>query len=222
MSSDEPEGRAVTNPIDLMQFWDRPVPPDDVDELMESWRSDPQFVHHQFSWESAHDYVADHFDARMTGVFEACAVPAMQADVFRLCWLLVNGGIYIDADQGNRGRNERFVDTAWRGHLFFRNPDTPTIVNGVLSFFAPADPLVAHWLEQTAANIERRMAGGVWAVSGPGVISKIYTDLGRDHPLFHGVRIHGVLALRDTIYFPDPEYKNGPRHWTRAEGSIYR
>lgn len=208
--------------LDLMQYWDAPEPPADVDELMETWRSDPQFTHHRYCWESAHDFVEDHFDGRMTSIFEACAVPAMQADLFRLCWLLVQGGIYIDADQGNRGNNERFTDTSARGHLFFRNPDVPTISNNVLAFFQADDPLVAHWLEEVAGNIERRMDGGVWTVTGPGVVSRIFAAHGRHHPLFAGIRIHGLLALRDAFYYPDPEYKSLPGHWKNLKGSIYR
>ena len=89
---------------------------------MKTWSSDPQFDYHRYCWDSAHSFISEHFDRRTLMVFESCAVPAMQCDVFRLCWLFEVGGIYIDADQGNRGRNEGFTDTSVRGHLYFRKP----------------------------------------------------------------------------------------------------
>ncbi len=106
MSSPLPDFTSSVEALALMQYWDTPTAPDQVEELMKTWSSDPQFDHHRYCWDSAHSFVGDRFDRRTLMVFETCAVPAMQCDVFRLCWLFEVGGIYIDADQGNRGRNE--------------------------------------------------------------------------------------------------------------------
>lgn len=205
-----------------MQFWDTPSAPPDVEELMESWRTDPQFVYHRHSADSAYAFVQDHFDRRTLAVFESCAVPAMQSDVFRLCWLYEHGGIYIDADQGNRGRNEAFTDTTARGHLFFRNPAKGIIVNGLMSFFGRQDPLVGAALERVSITVERRWGDSVWRATGPGVISKLFAEVGRDHPLFANVRIHGVLDLAHAMKFVRCDYKASPKHWQNFGGSLYQ
>jgi mannosyltransferase OCH1-like enzyme len=205
-----------------MQFWDAPQAPPDVEELMASWRMDPQFAYQRFFWESAHAFIRDRLDRRTLAVFESCAVPAMQCDVFRLCWLFEEGGIYVDADQGNRGRNESFTDRTARGHLFFRNPGTGIICNGLMSFFNPRDPLVGTLLERVCANVRHRADDGVWAVSGPGVISGLLAEVGPNHALFQNVRIHGVIQLRHAMNFVRCEYKSSPTRWQNASDSMYR
>jgi mannosyltransferase OCH1-like enzyme len=206
----------------LMQFWDAPSGPSDVEELMASWRTDPHFVYHRYCWESAHAFIRNRFDHRMLAVFESCAVPAMQSDVFRLCWLFEEGGIYVDADQGNRRRNESFTDRTSRGHLFFRNPHTGIITNNLMSFFDRHDPLVGALLERVSGNVERQIDGAVWGVTGPGAISKLFAEVGPEHVLFENVRIHGVMELSHAMNFVRCDYKSSTTHWPNITGSIYR
>ena len=205
-----------------MQFWDAPHAPADVEELMASWRTDPHFDYHRHCWESAHAFIRDHFDLRTLAVFESCAVPAMQSDVFRLCWLFEEGGIYVDADQGNRGHNESFTDRTARAHLFFRDPHSGVICTGLMSFFDRHDPLVGALLERVSANVEHQIVNGIWEVTGPGVVSKLFGELGPEHPLFANVRIHGVIELRYAMNFVRCDYKSSTMHWQNVTGSIYR
>jgi mannosyltransferase OCH1-like enzyme len=224
-----------------MQFWDTPQAPPDVEELMASWRCDPQFIYHRYCWKSAHSFIRDRFDHRTLAVFEACAVPAMQSDVFRLCWLFEEGGVYVDADQGNRSRNETFTDRTARGHLF-RNvarhnnansrhtaqttpegdSDPVRICNGLMSFFERHDPLVGTLLEQVSANVERRIEGRVWRVTGPGLISTLFVKLGPHHPLFNNVRIHDAAERRHAVRIVQCDYTSSNTYWLNFTGSIYQ
>jgi mannosyltransferase OCH1-like enzyme len=240
MRAQPPHRQAPVGHTNLMQFWDAPHAPDDVEELMASWRADPSFVYHRYCWESARAFIQDHFDCRTLAVFESCAIPAMQSDVFRLCWLFEKGGVYVDSDQGNRGRNASFTDRTARGHLFrrpprpqphdgarvartalFRNPPV-VICNGLMSFFDRRDPLLGKLLDRVSGNVERRIRGGVWRVTGPGVISTLLLELGPDHGLFDNVCIHDIGELEHTILGVRCDYKSSARHWLNATGSIYR
>ena len=209
---------------------------------MASWRADPQFVYYRYCWESAHEFIRDRFDRRTLTIFEACAVPAMQSDVFRLCWLFEQGGIYVDADQGNRGRNESFTGREARGHLFRhpprRRPRDPgsavpvatpiqnsragIIQNCLMSFFDRHDPLVGASLERVCSNVERRIDDPIWRLSGPGVISGLFTELGSEHALFKDVHIHGVVELGRAMNFVRCDYKSSTTHWQNFTGPIYR
>jgi mannosyltransferase OCH1-like enzyme len=228
-----------TRRTDLMQFWDSRFAPPDVEDLIASWCTDPQFIHHRYDWESAYEFIRDRFDRRMVRVFESCAVPAMQCDVFRLCWLFEQSGVYVDADQGNRGNNERFTDRTARGHLFrsarplpqdaavqaaHRFPDLRqgVVCTGLMSFFNRRDPLVGALLERVAANIERRLDLGIWYLTGPGVLCQLLVELGPNHELFHGIRIHGVMDLAHAMKFVRCKYKQSNTHWQSARDSIYR
>jgi mannosyltransferase OCH1-like enzyme len=224
-----------------MQFWDAPDAPPDVEELMASWRADPQFVYHRYSWESAHQFIRDRFDRRTLAVFESCAVPAMQCDVFRLCWLFEEGGVYVDSDQGNRGRNGTFTDRSVRGHLFRKSqsrrppdrdgrspraisvnsPNKVIIINGLMTFFDRHDPLVSKLLDLVTTNIEHRVKGSVWRVTGPGVVSGLFLELGPDHALFSNLRIHDDIDRRDAVHIVRCDYKSSAKHWQNVTGSIY-
>ena len=208
--------------LHLMQFWDTAIAPRDVEDLMASWRNDPQFTYHRYCWESARAFIQDNFGLRELAVFDACRVPAMQADVFRLCWLFEHAGIYVDADQGNRGRNQSFTDRTCRGHLFFRDPQRGIICNGLMSFFDRRDPLVGTLLERVCRNVEDRIDDGIWHVTGPGVISELFAERGTHDGLFRNVHIHGVLELDNAMRFVRCGYKSGPSSWHNAVGSIYR
>jgi mannosyltransferase OCH1-like enzyme len=205
-----------------MQFWDTSIAPQDVEDLMTSWRTDPQFIYHRYCWESARTFIQDNFGLRILAVFDACGVPAMQADVFRLCWLFDQSGIYVDADQGNRGSNSSFTDRTSRGHLFFRDPARGIICNGLMSFFNRHDPLVGMLLERVCCNVEARLDDGVWHVTGPGVISKLFAERDMHDGLFRNVHIHGVLELCRAMRFVRCGYKSSQSSWQNVVGSIYR
>jgi hypothetical protein len=74
--------------------------PGDVEECIASWArwTTSGFTHCLFDERSAKAFIRDSLDARHERAFERCYHPAMQADYFRLCYLLVEGGFYVDAD----------------------------------------------------------------------------------------------------------------------------
>src|SRR5579864_424938 len=88
-------------PRTIVQFWhDLQQLPGDVEECIASWAhwTTSGFAHRLFDEGSATAFIGDSLDARHKHAFERCYHPAMQADYFRLCYLLVEGGFYVDAD----------------------------------------------------------------------------------------------------------------------------
>ena len=84
-----------------MQFWhDLRELPADVEECIASWAgwTTSGFAHRLFDERSAKVFIGGSLGARHKHAFERCYHPAMQADYFRLCYLFVEGGFYVDAD----------------------------------------------------------------------------------------------------------------------------
>ena len=54
--------------------------------------------HRLFDERSAKNFISSTLGARHERAFSSCYHPAMQADYFRLCYLFVEGGLYVDAD----------------------------------------------------------------------------------------------------------------------------
>lgn len=88
-------------PKKIVQFWHnlRELPKD-VEECMSSWTrwTTNGFSYCLFDERSAKEFIGGSLSARHEYAFERCYHPAMQADYFRLCYLFVEGGFYIDAD----------------------------------------------------------------------------------------------------------------------------
>ena len=96
---DRSEGRGIPNAI--VQFWHnlRQLPYD-VEECIDSWRrwETSGFTHRLFDEDAARVFIEASLGAEYESAFERCYHPAMQADYFRLCYLLAEGGLYVDAD----------------------------------------------------------------------------------------------------------------------------
>jgi hypothetical protein len=88
-------------PRTIVQFWhDLRQLPQDVEECIASWTcwESSGFTHRLFDEHAAKAFIRRALGARHECAFERCYHPAMQSDYFRLCYLLVEGGFYIDAD----------------------------------------------------------------------------------------------------------------------------
>lgn len=98
----EPTPRGASEiPRVVLQYWHSAKRiPDDVDRCMATWKSlqDASFDHLLFDDESARDFIQWNLGADHLAAFEQCAHPAMRCDLFRLCYLVAEGGFYVDAD----------------------------------------------------------------------------------------------------------------------------
>ena len=90
----------------IVQFWDDLARlPDDVRECIESWRrlEARGFEVRLFDTEGATELIASRLGPRHQRAFERCYHPAMRSDYFRLCYVLLEGGCYLDADDVHNG-----------------------------------------------------------------------------------------------------------------------
>jgi mannosyltransferase OCH1-like enzyme len=95
------DGYTQGTPRTIVQFWhDQRDLPEDIEACIGSWArwTLSGFTHRLYDEHSAREFIADAMGARHRQAFERCYHPAMQADYFRLCYLSVEGGFYVDAD----------------------------------------------------------------------------------------------------------------------------
>jgi mannosyltransferase OCH1-like enzyme len=88
-------------PRTLIQYWHDPANlPDDVLDCLASWHRlvDEGVEIRMFCDASAALYITERFGTRESKAFERCRHPAMRSDYFRMCFLLQEGGLYVDAD----------------------------------------------------------------------------------------------------------------------------
>lgn len=90
-----------TVPRTLIHYWHDPNDmPDDVRDCLASWDPlvDEGFEIVMFCDQSAATYIAGRYGARECEAFARCRHPAMRSDYLRMCYLLAQGGLYVDAD----------------------------------------------------------------------------------------------------------------------------
>lgn len=184
--------------------------PNEIDELMCTWRSASDFNHRLYDVEMAKSYIEKNIGARAHAAFLQCAVPAMQADFFRYCALYHEGGVYVDADTESSGDLSSLIAKEDRGLLMRRQT---RIANDFLFFRHPNDPVLKQVIEQAILNIRGRISNNVWLVTGPGIMTHMYNNESQK-PLFDGINIQDVRIIRETVRFRnDLEYKASEADW---------
>jgi hypothetical protein len=107
------QGELVPIPRKIVRFWHDPSDcPEDVRACLESWNilTDEGFEFRMFDDVSAASYIADVYGERECQAFTRCGHPAMRCDYLRMCFVLAEGGLYVDAD-------DVLLGDGWR-HLF--------------------------------------------------------------------------------------------------------
>jgi mannosyltransferase OCH1-like enzyme len=190
------------NPIPkaIVQFWHdlRQLPPD-INECITSWSrwASNGFAHRLFDEHSARAFICESLGARYESAFDRCYHPAMQADYFRLCYLLVEGGFYVDADDVCIGADIRWLFEDGRLKL---QPLCYDISSGTMvkpEMFLCADAFDPNWIFYFNNN--------------PLVAS-------RGHPIIERAlgRATSLLELAGEDTFPEIQTTTGPGNLSKS------
>jgi mannosyltransferase OCH1-like enzyme len=220
----------------IVQYWHSGVPPDEVGELMQTWETAAAegFGYKLFDDVSAMDLIRANYDRRTAEAYMSCGIPAMRADFFRICALLMFPGIYVDADMRRTGVGQRpfflkdksepllpLYQRLERGLLFKREV---RVANGFMIIKQAQDVLLRAILAAAIENIEKRRSNNVYLVTGPGIATKWLIDLGTSHPYFSGFEFWTADDLLPYMRMVGKlPYKNTDDHWVKAQqmGSIF-
>lgn len=194
-------------PKRIVQFWHHLAQlPTDVEECIQTWAvwKAAGFEHRLFDERTSAAFIGDYLGARHRSAFKRCYHPAMQADYFRLCYVLTEGGIYVDADDvcvstniepllqdGRLKLQPLCYDKAAGGMVkpgaFLPvgayEPNWIVYFNNNPLITRPKHPVIEHALEQATRYLE--LAGEdelleIQGATGPGLISKSIFDLSLD------------------------------------------
>jgi len=227
-------------PRTIVQFWHnlRQLP-EDVEECIASWaRWEEKGIRHQLFDEcSAKAFISRSLGNRHERAFDNCYHPAMQADYFRLCYLHVEGGLYVDADDVCVCTDISclFDDGRLKAQPLCYDIDSGTMVNP--SMFLHTDAYAPSWIFYFNNNpliakrghpiIEKALGRAtdlledagkdalpeIQATTGPGNLSKSIFELGTTLGGVEG----GLMILRDWDSFAVSKwplsYRNDARNW---------
>lgn len=247
--TDEPDGghpTASSIPRTLVRYWHNlDELPEDVEECLRSWDhlGDEGFQIRTFDDLSAREYIAAKYGFREVTAFARCRHPAMRSDYLRMCFILAEGGMYVDADDVLLGDGWRHIfrdgrlklqplcydipsgrmapasdiwleDLPTEGRVFYVNNDP---------LAAPAGhPLLANALESSTEKLLRDDALPIiQETTGPGnmTVALAYHAHGLisagSPPDFELLRNWDEIA--ETRW--DLSYRGDDRNWRNVEGS---
>lgn len=165
-----PSDAPRTIPRRVLQYWDRPKAPEEVEMLMDSWWDAPAYDYERFAKARAKAFLRDEFGDDHVRAFRIANNIAEQCDLLRLCLLYRMGGVYADADDRLTGDLDALTRSE-TGLVLFVEP-MGAISNNVICA-APEHPVIGLALEKALASILARENDSTWAKTGPGLITRV-------------------------------------------------
>jgi hypothetical protein len=185
VAMDEPAGDMAYNatiPRRIMQFWDRDVPPDDVRQLIESFKErNPACEHILFSNRTATEFLLREYGPEFVAIFEYCHHPAMACDFFRLAYLARVGGIYADADEFCNRPLEDLIESYPSRNFFASISEASFFVNNRFLCTAAQHPLMLRVLKHVVEDMRTAMVSGtkpdIWTATGPFQYTRAFAEM---------------------------------------------
>jgi mannosyltransferase OCH1-like enzyme len=236
-------------PMRIVQFWDNlDKLPRDVGECLETWRKiETQGVDRLlFDKRQARDFIYRKLGLRHLRAYDKCYHPAMQSDYFRLCYIFVEGGCYIDADDVYNGSQIQCLFND--GRLKIQPLCYDTVTNMMIPptlftksgadaaswiFYFNNNPLIAcsghpvieRALIQATLSLERDAKNGlpeIQSTTGPGNLTKSIFDVvtenvEMENTLFVLCNWENVARSRWEL-----SYRNDARNWRYSNCRSYQ
>ncbi len=233
------EGAGI--PRSIVQFWhDLNDIPIDVQDCLDSWEilKNKGFTRALFDNTSARKFISMGFGGTYVKAFDRCHHPAMRCDYFRLCYILKEGGFYVDADEIYQGtdcspffRDNKLkmqplcydiaTGTMIKPKVFMSyhefSPDWIFYVNNNPLIAASHHPVIQYALERATSILLSSEKGQheIQSTTGPGNLS---ASLVR-----HSININNNESGQDFLMLPDWEatsispwelgYRKDDRNW---------
>ncbi|GFD94475.1 hypothetical protein KUL156_46680 [Alteromonas sp. KUL156] len=196
-------------PNTIVQFWNTPDLPEDISKLVATWKAqNPSMQHKLFSYDSALQFIAEHYGTEIQNLFEVAALPAMQSDIFRVAYCLKMGGFYIDCGTRCNASIEPlltddllFLVRKWHGGIW----------NGAIGCNAGHPALEWIW-NRIIQNLKARNSNDVWKLTGPLSFNQMV-----ESKEFDGVV--NVVEQPSTKPFFDivNELEHKKKHWSKVQ-----
>jgi mannosyltransferase OCH1-like enzyme len=165
------------------------------------------------------DFLRNHFPPEVAQAFDALKPGAYKADLWRLCVLYVNGGIYMDIKLQNQVPLTSLLDReyfVYDGTFTHNNIKMPSIYNGLI-ISRPNNPILLKGIVQILLHVSKGYYGETpYDITGPHMLGSLYESREPFLLVHHGPKKAETIRLNDTVLFTEyPEYRED------AEGLPY-
>ncbi|MBU2993856.1 tetratricopeptide repeat protein [Octadecabacter sp. 1_MG-2023] len=156
-------------PRNIVQYWDAKTPPEDISEIMQTWKDAPHCDYRLFSRDTAQRFINDRLGPSWGKAFLMSRSPTEQSDFFRLCFLMLEGGIYADSDD----RLICNIDSLFSQSKGLTVTLEPFGKIGNNIVMAPAKHPAIVWAAVSAkTSLLQRDNDSTWSKAGPGLLTR--------------------------------------------------
>ena len=207
-------------PKRIAQFWDSSDVPPDIATYMDSWRlNNDGWGYELFDTGKAEIFIRSVCPASVVAAYRRTRDATIRADIFRLAWLNHRGGFYVDADDVSTGPIREIMTR--NSTLIVYQEDIGSIGNNFIGA-VEGHPVVSTALAQATDAILRGDNDMVWLSTGPGMLSRVFTNWlvadADSRRAFHDEVI--VLDRGESTKVCAPHcqaaYKLTPLHWSKG------
>ena len=197
-------------PRQIAHYWQGPDGPA-IARARARWaRLHPGFRQHLFDDETATGWLYQNFGPDMARRFQGLGQAALRADMFRLCWIVQQGGIFADLDEYPRIPVTPWLEGARAVLVVERG--FGTIANNFLAA-EPNHPVCAMALDFVCTALDNSDAPYAWWHSGPAQWTRAaFAHLVRDEGTDIRLLSQGQYCRRVATNLPYP-HKRSPDHW---------
>ena len=206
-------------PRKIVQYWDQTQPPEGIVRLLRTWvEAHPGYPYCRFDRSSARAYLVAHYPPEVAAAFWRASHPAQASDIFRLAYLLREGGFYVDADDRCIGHLS-LLGTGNAQFIAYQE-QYASLGNNFLGCVA-GEPVIGRALDLAVEAVSRGDADSIWLATGPGLLTRVFAQVlaeqGEAWPQWLGQR--RILDRSELAQVSWPHailpYKNTSRGWLR-------
>ena len=203
--------------LPLVQYWNELEPPFLVVERMDSWKSlNPGWEYRRFDRQTAADFLGEAYDMEIAAAFLDIRLPAMQADVFRVGFLLHCGGLWVDAVTSTMRSVDSWIDRRHSFQMLRRDhQEYPKIATQIIYAARPCLPLLCAVWNEIVPRLLARSGEKVYRHFGPG----LFRDLMISRPsLALGLHIISESSVRNSLLIgSSSSVLPAEQHWSKRQ-----
>ena len=201
----------------LVQYWNELEPPLRVAERMNSWKNmNPGWDYHRFDHQSAADFLGSAYGLEIAAAFLDIRLPAMQADVFRVGFLLHCGGLWVDALTSAMRPVDSWIDRRHSFQMLRRDhQEHPKIATQIIYAARPDLPLLRVVWNEMVPRLLARSGTKVYRHFGPG----LFRDLMISRPsLALGLHVISESSVRNSLLVDSSSsVLPAEQHWSKRQ-----
>lgn len=202
ISMDMSKPAAVTIPKQIVLFWHEELLPEDVLGSIEKIKQyNPDYQVEIFHTESAGAFIQQIYGSELYNLYnKRCVHPSMKSDFFRMCYLAVKGGIYVDVDIDCFASLELIFNCYDSDCFLLYTKGQPCCIDNDFIACQANNMIILAILDKIQEHLTvQRSFSSVWECTGPGAVSTAVLQLLMKDILQDSANLKGLLLAPHSV-----------------------